>query len=389
MSIPTKLRIAFIIPDNRDEFHQYDQPLPVFGPAPDALLSGFAHLAEEGLCEVHAVSCTRQPSAAPAKIYGGHVFYHQLRVNPIGYLKTFYWGCTRAIGHCLGGIQPDIVHGQGTERYCALAAVRSGFPNVLTVHGNMRSVARMMHARPLSFYWLAARLESWVLPRTDGVVCLSNYTRKEVQSLARRTWVLPNAEEEKLFTTHHAPFSGEHFRLSCLGTICQHKNQNWLIRALAPLQSELGFTLHLYGAGDPGSSYGSEFESLVAQYDWVRTYGHVSRAELPKVYGTSDLVLVPSLQDNCPMVILEAMACGAPVIGASIGGIPDLIQPEKTGWIFESQNVQAFQELVRRVLRHPERLASFGQEAKSVALQRFFPRTIALQHLDIYRQVLH
>ena len=60
-------------------------------------------------------------------------------------------------------IQPDIVHGQGTERDCALAAVLSGYPNVLTIHGNMRVHASRSETRSL-YYSMAARLETFALP---------------------------------------------------------------------------------------------------------------------------------------------------------------------------------------------------------------------------------
>ena len=94
----------------------------------------------------------------------------------IGWLRTGYQGCIRAARKKLREIQPDIVHGQGTERDCAISAAFSGFPNVVTVHGNMRKIARANCARPFSFLWLAARLEGFTLPRTDGVVCITRIT---------------------------------------------------------------------------------------------------------------------------------------------------------------------------------------------------------------------
>ncbi len=47
--------------------------------------------------------------------------------------------------------------------------------------------------------WLAARLEDFVLPRTDGVVCITNYTRRAVTDLARKTWIVPNAVDAEFF----------------------------------------------------------------------------------------------------------------------------------------------------------------------------------------------
>ena len=63
-------------------------------------------------------------------------------VPKIGWMRTLFQGCVRATRKKIREIQPDIVHGQGTEADCAMSAVFSGFPNVLTLHGNMRAVAR-------------------------------------------------------------------------------------------------------------------------------------------------------------------------------------------------------------------------------------------------------
>ena len=380
------MKIAFLIPDNRDEFGWYDRPEPVFGPAPDVLLQGFSELVQEAGCEIHVVSCSRKPSKAPEKIYNGRIFYHQPLVSPLGYLKTLYFGCRRAIRSTLRGIRPDIVHAQGTERYCAYAGARSGFPCVVTVHGNMRSIARVNQVSPFSFYGLAARLEEWTLPRVEGVICLSNYTRWNVEDLARRTWVIPNAVEERFFDVQ--PRRPQDLQLTCVGTICHHKNQNALIRALAPLREEFEFTLNLYGAVEPGTDYTEEFESLLAQYPWVKAHGHVSREKLPEIYANSSLLVIPSLEDNCPMVVLEAMASGIPVLGSRIGGIPDLIHPEKNGWLYESGNVEEFRAMLRKALSSSELLRIFGEEAREFAQQTFMPKQIALNHLDVYREVL-
>src|SRR5208283_4827673 len=159
------LKIAILTSDKRDHDRDYANPTPAFGAAPEALLQGFAQLPE---AEVHIVSCTQQPLTAPATI-APNIFYHSLHVPKTGWLRTFYQGCIRAVRKKLKEIQPDIVHGQGTERDCAISAALSGFPNVLTIHGNMAELARLFNARAGSYAWLAGRLENFALKRTAGV----------------------------------------------------------------------------------------------------------------------------------------------------------------------------------------------------------------------------
>src|SRR5205823_2446630 len=144
------MRIAILTTDSREHFKDYGNPVPYFGTAPAALLQGFAQL--PGV-EVHVLSCVRARLKSPEKL-APNIFYHDLFVPKAGWMSTFYQGTIRAVRRKLREIRPDLVHGQGTERDNAMDAVFSGYPNVLTIHGNMRLIARVNRVRPLSFIWL-------------------------------------------------------------------------------------------------------------------------------------------------------------------------------------------------------------------------------------------
>src|SRR6185503_19094962 len=131
------LTVAMIVSDEREVFRRYSDPTPSFGPAPDALLEGLAQLPE---CQVHTVCCVQQLLHSPAKVFGT-LHHHTLLVPKLGWLRSGYLGCLRAVRKELRAIAPDVVHGQGTERHCAFVAAHSGIPNVVTIHGNARRLA--------------------------------------------------------------------------------------------------------------------------------------------------------------------------------------------------------------------------------------------------------
>ena len=68
-------------------------------------------------------------------------------------------------------------------------------PNVLTLHGNMRLIATVNQSRPFSFLWLAGKLERLTLSKTDGVVCITRYTREAVTAQTNKNWVVPTLED--------------------------------------------------------------------------------------------------------------------------------------------------------------------------------------------------
>src|SRR5579883_986168 len=247
------MRVVILTTDNREHLHDYSATQPYFGTAPEALLQGFAAVPE---VEVHVVSCTRRVMQSPEKL-APNVFFHSLHVPRIGWTATAFQGCVRAVRRKMKELQPDIVHGQGTERDCSLSAVFSGFPNVLTVHGNMRLIAKINNAAPLSFEWQAAQLERFVLPRTDGVVCITRYTQDAVKDLAPKTWLLPNAVDQSFFNVEPAPDASR--IILCVGLICHRKNQNAFIQALDPLAQESRFKVVFLGAASKENPYGAEF----------------------------------------------------------------------------------------------------------------------------------
>jgi glycosyltransferase involved in cell wall biosynthesis len=374
-----QMKVAILTNDGRDALREYDRPL-FFGTAPQALLQGFAEIPE---IEVHILSCTQRPMVSPEK-WAPNTFFHSLHVPKIGWMRTGYQGCIRAVRRKLKEIQPDIVHGQGTERDCAISAVLSGYLNVLTIHGNMRMIAKINRARPFSFHWLAARLEEFTIPRTDGVVCITNYTRDVLSSLARKTWVVPNAVDKTFFEVERLP-SPAH-QILCVGTLDQRKNQNNFIRAVDLLDPKGKLELIFVGPLNESNDYSREFLSLVETRPWCRHVGTADHNVLKQYLGAASGLALPSLEDNCPMVVLEAMASGAPIAAARVGGVPELIRHEETGLLFDSSSKDAIAAAIKRLLEPGT--DSLATRAKAEAYKRFHPRMIAARHVEIYREVL-
>ncbi len=335
--------------------------------------------------ETHVVSCIRQPVSSPEKI-APNIFFHSLLVPKIGWMKTLFQGCIRAARKKIQEIKPDIVHGQGTEADCCISAVFSGVPNVLTLHGNMRAVARINREPPFSYNWLAARLEGFVLPRTAGVVCITGYTRNQVQGRARKTWIVPNAVDPSFFEIAAAPNAAGPPIGLCVGQICGYKNQNALIRSLDSLAREKPFRMRFLGKAGP-EAYAREFKQLISERPWCEYVGWAGRDQLKDHLRTASFLAHPTLEDNCPMAVLEAMAAGVPVLASRIGGVPDLVAHKKTGILCDPQKPETFREAVREYLSAPSFAQKMAAAAKAEALRRFHPLVIARQHLEIYREV--
>jgi len=378
------MRIVQLTTDAREHYKNYDRPAPYFGTAPEALLQGFAQLKD---VEVHVVSCTRKPMPSPEKL-APNIYFHNVLVPKIGWMSTLYQGCIRATRKKLREIQPHIVHGQGTERDCAITAVFSGFPNVLTIHGNHRLIAKVTRARPFSYPWLAARLETLTIPRSRGVVCITHYTEDAVKDLARRTWVVPNAVDSSFFEVESRPPAEKPPKILCVGHICLRKNQNAFIHALDTLTPQGKFEVLFLGMTTAGRAYDDEFLRLIGERPWCTYGGTADRDQLKKYLEEATALALPSLEDNCPMVVLEAMAAGVPVVAAKVGGLPDLVDDGKTGFFCDPLDAAGMAGAVTRILQNKSFARTLAERAKQEARARFRPEVIAQRHVEIYREVL-
>lgn len=377
------MKIALLTTDSREHYKNYTSETPTFGTAPRALLDGFARVPD---VEVHVLSCFQQmPISSPDKLVA-NIWYHGLHVPKIGWLRTGYQGCIRAVRKKLRDIRPDIVHGQGTERDCALSAVFSGFPNVLTIHGNMRSIAAKFPPKLFDPLWFTSRLEAFTIPRTAGVICISSHTENAVAGLAARTWLVPNAVDWTYFglirTRPSVP------KLICVANIYPLKNQVALIDVLVPLADRLPFELHFFGTLSRESDYGRAFVDRLERYPWVRYGGFLEKDLLTSHFRDASIFILPTREDNCPMAILEAMTAGIPVVASAVGGIPDLIDNGRTGLLTNPDKPETMRAAVERLLAEPEFARELAGNALRGAERRFHPRVIAEKHLEIYREVL-
>jgi glycosyltransferase involved in cell wall biosynthesis len=379
------LRVAFLTTDSREALRRYEQSQLEFGTAPVALLQGFAQLPE---VEVHVISCVQQPVISPEKI-APNIFFHSLLVPKFGWLRTGYQGCIRAVRKKLKAIQPDIVHGQGTERDCALSAVFSGFPNVLTIHGNMKAIAEIYGARPGSFHWLAAKLETVALKRAGGVFCNSAYTENLVAPRARKTWRVPNALRDDFFAPLPLRKSGHPPVILNIGVIEPRKQQVELLAAARKLfERGLKFQLQFVGARSAQSDYGKLFSSELAIAETTGYARHLGFLNTPQVIAAMDaasaLVHFPT-EEAFGLVAAEALVRHLKFFGAHTGGVVDIASGVDGVELFPPQDFSALEEAITRWL---DQGCPQPQNAAPVMRERYHPQVIARRHLEIYREVL-
>ena len=107
---------------------------------------------------------------------------------------------------------------------------------------------------------------------------------------------------------------------------------------------------------------------------------------LAMAYSASDLMVVPSRQDNLPNTAVEAQACGVPVVAFDIGGLPDIVTHRATGWLARPFDTDDLAQGVRWIVEDQDRWRSMRNAARIAAVDKFSPRKIAQQYVNIYEE---
>jgi len=132
------------------------------------------------------------------------------------------------------------------------------------------------------------------------------------------------------------------FRLLYVGLIEYHKGIEWLLSVLIK-HPEWNITI----VGDGVDARRLKIKYQSSQINFV---GKLTQAELQKYYRQADYLVVPSLcYENSPTVIYEAFSYGLPVIASAIGGIPELVDDNKTGFLFETESINELEKALGRV----------------------------------------
>lgn len=160
-------------------------------------------------------------------------------------------------------------------------------------------------------------------------------------------------------------------RLICVGRICAQKGQLLLIQA-AVLLAQQGIAFELVLAGD--GEMRSDVEQLLVQHQLtaqVRITGWLSSDQVRDEIVNARALVLPSFAEGLPVVIMEAMALRRPVLSTYIAGIPELVIPGESGWLFPAGDIDALAVAMRQCLQEsPEHLTAMGEQARQRVLQR-------------------
>lgn len=113
-----------------------------------------------------------------------------------------------------------------------------------------------------------------------------------------------------------------------------------------------------------------------------------SEEEMALCYSAADVLALPSAAENCPLTVLEAMACGTPVVAFRVGGVPELVEHGKSGYLARQKDARDLAVGLRLVLERSGTSGAWGAAARQVVLREFTLERQGRRYLDLYTEIV-
>jgi glycosyltransferase involved in cell wall biosynthesis len=276
----------------------------------------------------------------------------------------------------------DIVH---SNSWNAFAFKRHGIPLVVTEHLSVLSESYKKYKSPLQYLYhtTVIRLYEYLsLSRADAITAVSHFTSKELPYNPRHlpihtihNWVNTSNFVPAAITARE---SDRPYKLLFVGNFSLRKGAD----LLAPIMERLGPDYLLDVAG------GRQKNISVNLPNNISFLGKLSESSLIERYQGCDALLFPSRLEGFGLAVLEAMACGKPVICANSSALPEVVEDGVSGILCQTDDIDAFVKACQRLRQNPELAEQMGKAARKRAVEHFTEEVIIPKYVDLYRELM-
>lgn len=314
-----------------------------------------------------------------------YVTGYDLCATPIRFNGNFHLHYYPEFGRHVRDFRPDVIHideePYNLATWYALWKARES--GAKTLFFSWQNINRR-------YPWVFRQGEQWVLRSVDYAIMGTASAAEVWRAKGYRGpyAVIPQfGVDPDLFAPSEHVRQSESIVIGFVGRLVEEKGGADLLEALSRIDSE--WRLDVIGDGPYKTMLQAQAERLgVAPRV---TFDTLPSSQMPGYYQRVDVLVVPSRtranwKEQFGRVIIEAMACGVPVIGSDSGAIPDVVGD--AGVIVPEGDVAALAKQLRVLMRSPERRQDLGRRGRQHVLAHFTQAQVAAQTLDVYRKML-
>ena len=284
-------------------------------------------------------------------------------------------------------------HGARSSAYGQVAGRLAGVPIIVsTVHNSLLDYPIGSLKR-----WLYLTVLRRTMRLADRIICVSEDLRQHVhgdlQVAANKTVTVHNGIDITRFHDRPARSTirnefgvGDAPLLVSIGRLTEQKGHRYLLAALPSLLATWPeLRCLIIGEGELGET----LKNLAVRLGVASTCVFVgARPDIPVILAAADLLVLPSVSEGFPFVLLEALAMGRPVVASRVNGVPELIEDRKTGRLVPPRDSQALARVIRELLLDPPQAAAMGEQGRRVVQERFTADGMVAQTVALFESVL-
>lgn len=225
--------------------------------------------------------------------------------------------------------------------------------------------------------------------RSKYLVAISSHTEQAFQGIAKHKFHrIDNPVEDEYFALEGV---GEPGHVLFVGSLGRRKNLLGLLSVIEIASKRVPELTLVVAGGTSDKAYADEVENFIAERNLsknVQLLGLVKRQDLPAELAKCSVYALISREENAPCAITQAMAAGKPVLASNVGGIPDMVEHGKMGYLADCDDTEKLAEYLITLLEDDNLRRSMGEAARVEANKRFRKEIAVARALDVCREAI-
>ena len=304
---------------------------------------------------------------------------------------NFIFSCTRKINKYIQEMKPDIIHYETGNSFLLtkLFGIK-GIEYLQTIHGMAFDEAKSKTSKKDKLIWYFNGLIQIIL-MPKKIIHLSNFSKNKYSKYKIEKYkIIPNAIKSYFFDLKIKNQTDN--RLLYIGVINNNKNLIHILKSIKELkENNILYTINIVG-----DFIDINYKNKILQYinennllQLVVFHGWLDEKKLLPVIEQSDILIVASNHESLPMSIAECMAAGKVIVASNVGGIPEMIDNNKTGYLFDLKSQDELNIVLKKLHNNFTEIKSIIKNAKENAYQKYHCDIVAIKTLNFYTECIN
>lgn len=248
------------------------------------------------------------------------------------------------------------------------------FPKkILTIelHGDWEGIFLVKKRRMEKIQkWLVRKIVKMVLRKADKIRVVSLYLQAKAEKIAKtkKFYCFPTFSDLDSFLGEEPGALGNYILF--VGVLTKIKGTEYLIETVNQIKSKIQIKLVIVGEGPEKINLENQVKKLNLG-DVVEFKGRLSLEQVKEIMKSCYCLVLPSLSEGLPRVVLEAMAMAKPVVACRVGGIPEIVRHKETGFLTEPKNSQDLADKIFALLSDEKMAQEMGQKGREIVKNNY------------------